>query len=279
MDEKTHIDNINRYYKRSEFDYDFLLGGAKHFGFHPNAKKIPEREALVLMQDKIADNLNLKSTDKVLDAGCGQGVVAVYLAKKYSCSVEGIDVVPFEIRKARKLAQNSGVAERVNFKVMSYDDIDSEEERFDCIYTSETLSHSLDVKSTLKGFYSVLKKGGRIALFEYTISEDKEFSQNELKILRRVNKGSCMHGLKDIRHDKFQDVISEAGFRRVRCQDITQSTEPSLARLRKYLIVPYYLFVKPFGLQERFPNASAAVEYYRMAIKGLIRYNIFTAVK
>jgi len=40
-----------------------------------------------------------------------------------------------------------------------------------------------------------------------------------------------------------------------------------------------YLFVKLTNSQEKFPNATAAVEFYKMAKKDLFRYNIFTAEK
>jgi cyclopropane fatty-acyl-phospholipid synthase-like methyltransferase len=36
-----------------------------------------------LLQDLVAKNLELQENQIVLDAGCGQGVVSTYLAKKY----------------------------------------------------------------------------------------------------------------------------------------------------------------------------------------------------
>ena len=162
---------------------------------------------------------------------------------------------------------------------MDYSKMKFSNNYFDCIYATESLSHSIDIKKTLKEFFRVLKKDGRIAFFEYTLAEDKDFSKSEMKILDKVARGSVMNELQSFRHDKFQNVLSKVGFTNVRVENISENTEPSLARLRKFAIIPYYLFVKPFGLQEKFPNASAAVEFYKMAEKGLIRYNISTATK
>lgn len=153
------------------------------------------------------------------------------------------------------------------------------DENFNCIYTMETLSHSIDILKTLKEFNRVLKPGERVAFFEYTLAENSAFSDYELKVMRRINRGSAMIGLEDFRHDKFQFTIEKAGFSNVKVKDISKNTEPSLARLKKYLNLPYSLFVKPFGLQEKFPNVASAVALYEMAEKGLIRYNIFTAIK
>jgi ubiquinone/menaquinone biosynthesis C-methylase UbiE len=279
MDEKEHFERLNQYFEKSKIGYDFALWGSKHFGFYPKGKKISERQAQILMQELVAKKLKLTSKDVVLDAGCGQGVVSTFLAKNYGCKIEGITVIPFEIQKANLLAKKLNVSDKVNYSFMDYSKTKFNDKHFDCIYTTETLSHSIGIRKTLNEFSRVLKKGGRVAFFEYTLAEDKDFSKSEIKILERVAKGSAMAGLKDFRHDKFQNVLSEAGFTNVKVNNISENVGPSLARLRKFMIIPYYLFVKPFGLQEKFPNASAAVEFYKMAEKGLIRYNIFTATK
>lgn len=279
MDEKEHFERLNRYFEKSKIGYDFALWGSKHFGFYPKGKNISERQAQILMQELVAKKLKLSSKDVVLDAGCGQGVVSTFLAKKYGCKIDGITAVPFEINKANLLAKKLNVSDKVNYSLMDYSKTTFRKNRFDCIYTTETLSHSIDIRKTLKEFFRVLKKGGRVAFFEYTIAEDKHFSKSEMKILEKVAKGSAMDSLKDFRHDKFQNVLSEAGFTNVKVENISENVGPSLARLRKFMIIPYYLFVKPFDLQEKSPNASAAVEFYKMAEKGLIRYNISTATK
>lgn len=279
MNEKEHFERLNRYYKKSEIGYDFALWGSKHFGFYPKCKKISEKQAQILMQELVAKKLKLTSKDTVLDAGCGQGVVSTFLAKRYCCRLYGITVVPFEVKKANLLAEKMSVSDKVNYSLMDYSKTKFSNNYFDCIYTTETLSHSTNIRKTLKEFFRVLNKGGRIAFFEYTISEDSDFSKSEMKILEKVAKGSAMDSLKAFRHDKFQKVLSKAGFTNVDVEDISENARPSLLRLRKFAIIPYYLFVKPFDLQEKFPNVSAAVEFYKMAEKGLIRYNIFTAIK
>lgn len=279
MDEKEHFERLNQYFEKSKKGYDIALWGSKHFGFHPKEKKISEKEAQILMQEMVAQKLKLASKDLVLDAGCGQGVVSTFLAKRYGCTIEGITVVPFEIEKANLLAEKFEVCDKVNYSIIDYSKTNFNNDHFDCIYTTETLSHSTDIKKTLKEFFRILKKDGRVAFFEYTLAEDKDFSESEIKILGKVAKGSAMAALKDFRHDKFQNVLSEAGFTNIKVENVSENAGPSLARLRKFAIIPYYLFVKPFGFQEKFPNASAAVEFYKMADKGLIRYNIFTAAK
>ncbi len=279
MHEKEHFKRLQQYYKGSEIEYDLILGGSKHLGFYPKGENISEKKAQILLQELVGKKIKLSSEDIVLDAGCGQGLVSTFLAKKYDCKIEGITVVPFEVKKAKLLAEKVKVEKQTNYSLMDYNKIEFNNNYFNCIYTTETLSHSIDIKRTLKEFFRVLKRGGRIALFEYTLADDKEFSKSEMKILNRVIRGSAMSGLKDFRHDKFQNVVLGVGFTDVEVDDVTENMGPSFLKLKRLGVIPYYLFVKPFGLQEKFPNVSAAVELYNMANKGLIRYCIFTAVK
>ncbi|MFH1181696.1 MAG: methyltransferase domain-containing protein [Candidatus Woesearchaeota archaeon] len=279
MDEKEQFSRLIGYFEKSRLGYDVALGGAKHFGFHPKGKKINEKKAQALMQDLVAKKLGLSAKDFALDAGCGQGVVAAFLAKNYGCRIEGITMVPFEIDEANNLAKKAGVMDKVHYSLMDYNKMNFEENHFDCIYTTETLSHSTDVRKTLKEFYRVLKKNGRIALFEYTISDAEKLTAYERKMIARIAHGSAMDALKDFRHDKFQKMLKEAGFKKIQSENISENTGPSLGRFRKYALLPYYLYVKPLGLQEKHPNISAAIEFYNMGKKGMIRYMIFTAIK
>lgn len=278
MDEKEHFERLNRYYEKSKICFDVLLWGSKNFGFYPKNKKISEKTAQLLMQDLVAKKLNLKKSMKVLDAGCGQGVASVYIANKFGCKIEGITVVPFEIDEARLLAKRINLSHLVNYSFMDYSNMTFENDMFDAIYTTGTLSHAIDIRKTLKEFFRVLKKGGKIALFEYTIAEDNKFSGYEMNMLDTVIHASAMDGLKEFRHDKFQSIIKGIGLKKVKVENISENTKPSFNRLRKFFIIPYFI-IKLFGLQKYFPNATAAVEYYKMSEKGLIRYNIFTAEK
>ena len=277
----TNQQKVVKYYTNPEtkFGFDYLLWGSKHFGFYPTGKAdITEQEAQVLLQDLVAKNLELQENQIVLDAGCGQGVVSTYLAKKYGAKIFGITLVPFEVERAQERAKNLGVQHKTQYQVMDYSATDFPDNYFDAIYTTESLSHSPDIKKTLQEFLRVLKPGGRIALFEYTLAPDEKFSLWEKKMLDVVIEGSAMMGLKDFRHDQFTEVIKSVGFENVKEQNITENMRLSFYRLHK-LSIWIYWFVKLFGLQKFFINTTAGYEFYKMADKGLIRYCIFTGNK
>ncbi len=187
-------------------------------------------------------------------------------------------MVDFEVEKSKAKARQLGVFDLTDYQLMDYSHTSFPDNYFDAIYTTETLSHSPDIRQTLREFLRILKPKGKIALFEYTIAPDSDFSEYERKILDLVIEGSAMMGLKDFRHNQFTEVIKEVGFENVEEENISENMRPSFYRLHKLSIWPYR-FIKLFGLQKFFINTTAGYEFYKMADKGLIRYYIFTANK
>lgn len=155
----------------SKLGYTFLTWDTKHFGYYPSKKNnISEREAQILMNDLLAENLKIKKGFKILDAGSGRGVVACYLAKKYHANITGIDLVPFEVEMSNKRAKNLGVTDKVKFLIEDYSETSFPKNFFDAVYTMETLVHSPNIKKTLKELFRVLKPGGKVVFFEYSRS-------------------------------------------------------------------------------------------------------------
>jgi sterol 24-C-methyltransferase len=277
----TNQEKVIRYYQNpgTKLGFDFFLWGSKHFGFYPSGQAdISEREAQVLLQEKVANYLDLHFGQIVLDAGCGQGVVSAYLAKKYGARIFGITLVPFEVEKARRRAVHLGVADITDYQIMDYSATTFADNYFDAIYTTETLSHSPDIRKTLGEFFRILKPGGRLALFEYTVAPREKFSPQEIEIFDLVAEHSAMMGLKDFKHDQFVSVMQDAGFAHAKERNITKNVGPSFYRLHRISRVPY-MIIRLLRLQKFFINTTAGYEYYKMAEKDLIRYCIFTATK
>lgn len=278
MGNGEHIRNLNYYYSKSRFGYDIFLNGSKHFGYYPANRKVSEKEAQVLMHDLIAEKLQLRESMKVLDAGCGRGVVSNYLASKYGCFVEGITMVEFEIGDAQNHAKKMNVAGMVNYSLMDYSKMSFRDNHFDRIYTIETLCHSPDLPKTIQEFYRVLKKGGKIALFEYNLADESEFSPDEKSVVERIAAQTASPSLTVLRNGSLQKFVEEAGFHGVETADISENFKPSLRRLRRFAQIPDF-FAGILKTREDHPNLTIAMEFCRLAEKGLYQYKIITAEK
>lgn len=275
----AHHKKVVSYFKESRLGYDLVLGGVKHFGYYPDGiNNIKEKEAQILMQDLLAGELHIKKNQIILDAGCGQGFVSAYLARKYQCRIKGITIVPFEVKKAKKLAERSELSHSVEYSLMDYSNTTFKDNEFDAIYTMESFVHSPDAYSTLKEFLRVLKPDGKLVMFEYTISDDSEFTGYDRKMADMIISRSAMESLKNMRHDSFAELLKSAGFKSVRHKDISEHMLPSLKKLNRLAKIPYF-FVNLLRLNESFINVTAAAEIYKLANRGLFKYKIFTARK
>ncbi len=272
---------VLQYYKNfeSKLGYQLITWRTKHFGHYPDGKpNISEKQAQRNTQELVAKNLKLKKGELLLDAGCGYGTTACYLAKKYHVNVVGIDINKYEIDYARKLAEKENVDDKAKFKVLDYSHTSFKNKSFDGIFTVETLSHSPDVKKTLREFYRILKPGGKITLLEYTLAHDSELSPEDMEKLDRGIVGTAALGLKEFRHDKFPKILTGIGFKNVREQNMTKQFRPSLARLKNIAVIPYF-FINLLNLHKSFVNTSLAVEWLDLVDKGFWRYCIFTGEK
>lgn len=298
--ESSHFKKLRRYYFLSRPFYNILLGGHKHFGFYPSHSVmsrslqktalpehpktpnkgflISERTAQKYMLECIRNKVNASSSMKLLDAGCGQGGVACYLAKQTGAMVEGITVVPFELGSVRRRARQEGILEKVNVQLMDYSNLSFPSSSFDRVYTVETLCHAQNLEKVLKEFYRVLKPGGRLVLFEYGFASLHQFPPRLRKVFTLMARAGPAPAVFQMERASFVRLVRAVGFKNVRVEDITLNTLPSLRRLRNYMYIPYF-FAKLFGLQYFFKNPTIAVEFHTIARKGLARYIVIVAEK
>jgi len=132
--------------------------------------------------ETVARKLALKEGDRVLDVGCGWGSFPLWAATKHGASVLGITLSPPQAERARRRAEEAGVADRVEIRVMDYRDLAGE--RFDAIASIGMVEHVGEVQideyaHTLAG---LLEPDGRllnhgIARLRHTDPEAGPFSE------------------------------------------------------------------------------------------------------
>jgi sterol 24-C-methyltransferase len=267
------------YYRRleSRLGYALLLGGTKHFGWYPpGSGRLSMRRAMTLMEDRLGGALDLPAGALVLDAGCGRGAVAARMATRFGLRVEGVDILPGDVRRARRRAARRGAADRTRFQVMDYGRLAFPDGHFDGAYTMETLVHAPDPAAVLGELRRVLKPGGRLVLFEYSMAPRAELAPRQRRVFDVIIAESAMHGLPGFVHGCFPGLLAVAGFRDVEVQDVSERMLPMLRRLAQVFWLPYQLS-RPLRLQRRLVNGFAAVEAYRN--QDVWRYNIVTAGK
>lgn len=107
--------------------------------------------------------LNLSAGDRVLDAGCGSGLITEYLHDLTGASFEGLDISREAIKQAR--ARTASKGERLAFRVGNMNRLDLEPRTFSAVVAVDTLYYVDDLGETLGRLVATLKPGGQMGLF------------------------------------------------------------------------------------------------------------------
>src|SRR5258708_27943241 len=83
----------------------------------------------------------------VLDAGCGVGGTAIWLAGEFGARVVGITPVAGQVTRARRLAGVRQVADLVSFDQQDYRSPTFPDASFDVVWAQESVCHAPDKQS------------------------------------------------------------------------------------------------------------------------------------
>ena len=121
------------------------------------------------LRDRLLDSLELTGGERVLDAGCGRGLMAIGAAKRLkSGRVTGVDSGDFA-EAAKANAKLEGVADRVKFEPWDPRRLVYPENHFDVVLSVgaiHQLSDESDRDQAVREMYRVLKPGGRALIFD-----------------------------------------------------------------------------------------------------------------
>ena len=130
-----------------------------HKWWDPTSEFKPLHEINPLRLNFIKSSVNLNGK-KVLDVGCGGGILSESLASK-GADVTGIDQGDKVIQIAKLHANESGV--KVKYKHINIEDFyKNTDERFDVITCLEMLEHVPDPNSIINTCSKLLKPGGKV---------------------------------------------------------------------------------------------------------------------
>jgi cyclopropane-fatty-acyl-phospholipid synthase len=129
-----HYDIGNDYYK---LWLDKTLTYSCAYFQQPNdSLETAQRQKLTYVLRK----LQIKPGQRLLDVGCGWGHLCVQAAKEYGAEVLGITLSHEQLAGARQLAKKKGVADKVRFELMNYQDV-PDNQQFDRIVSVGMFEH------------------------------------------------------------------------------------------------------------------------------------------
>jgi cyclopropane-fatty-acyl-phospholipid synthase len=119
-------------------------------------------EAQFTKRELVCTKLGLQPGERVLDVGCGWGAFAIHAAVEHGVHVTGITLSEPQAQLARQRAEEAGVADRVDIRVMDWRELDAEP--FDAIASIGMVEHvgSVNIDAYAARIATLLRPGGRL---------------------------------------------------------------------------------------------------------------------
>jgi len=151
---------------------------------------------------RIANNIELKDGDKLLEIGCGWGGFAEIAAKEYGCQVTGLTLSKEQASSCKKRLKDSGIERKVDIRLEDYRDVKG---LYDKIVSIEMLE-AVGEKFWRRYFESIrdrLAPGGKAAIQTITIKDDcfESYKKNPDFIQQFIFPGGMLPTPSAIKHN------------------------------------------------------------------------------
>ena len=127
-----------------------------------------EMQDFVDMRERYFDRLDLAACRRVVDLGCGTGVVTRALVDRVAadCDLLGSDLAAELIKVAQEKTNEAGLGERIRYEVADSRNTGDADGSFDVVIAHTVISHVVDPTAMLHEAVRLARPGGMIAIFD-----------------------------------------------------------------------------------------------------------------
>ena len=274
---------IIEYYDTTENAYkdSWDLGNslAIHYGYSDEStNSFPA--SLLRMNEVMMETAAVKSSDHVLDAGCGIGGSSFFLSEKTGCKVTGISLSERQVKKAMEIAEKRGTNGKIHFEVMNYSKTSFPDQSFDTVWGCESICYADDKEQFIREAFRLLKPGGRLVIADGFVTV---FENNQNSIVRRWLDGWQVNYLET--PQRFREFMQDTGFININYRNISKHTLHSSRRLNRiFFLARLYLLWKTITFSNRATemqrkNINACRYQYLGMKRRLWEYGIISGIK
>lgn len=163
--------------------------------------------------DEMLQKCGIAADKKVLELGCGKGITALHIAKKYKCRVTGIDQSQDMIAEARIRAKDHGLQDKLLFIQSTVNPIPFPDESFDIII-AECVTTLLDTEKIFSEIFRVLKTGGKTGDIEMMWK-----TKPAMKVIRGL--AELWDGFHTYTEEEWKSLLEKRGFSKIALVDFS----------------------------------------------------------
>lgn len=277
-----NINNIADYYNQTLDHYqiwwNLKRSHAVHYGYWDvNTRSFTD--ALQQTNRVMAYLVDIHAADKILDAGCGVGGAALFLATQYQCEVWGITLSEKQLHLAQQLATQSPVEKKLHFSLQDFTRTNFESNAFDVLWGCESTCYASPKSDFIAEAYRILKPGGRMIIADYFELPAAKSDPNQY-----MKKWGDLWAIQEFHSAvNFTEKLQQQGFEIAVNQNVTQQITPSAKRM----YMSYWIGALPSMLYNLFHRTSRYGKHhyrsgyfqYKALQNKLWEYRILVAVK
>jgi len=225
------------YYNIATDFYEYGWGESFHFATRFKGEGF--KASIARHEHIIAQKLNMKPGEKVLDMGCGVGGPMRELVRFTGSDITGITINAHQVKRCNDMTKRKGLSHSGRCKQLDFTaQTEHKDASFDKIYSIEALCHLNPRGPALKEAYRVLKPGGLFFAYEWVTKNSSGYDRSNpehTKVIRSIEHGN---GLPDVIHDTdVKEQFQEAGFELLEFYDLVEEIDQ---RFGKENTIPWY---------------------------------------
>lgn len=185
------------------------------------------QEALLNTNRQMAALAEVQLNSRVMDAGCGVGGAAFFLASNFACRVEGISLSNKQIELAKGFSVALNLQKLTHFQVADYNKTPFEKESFDLIWACESLCYAENKNLFLAEAHRLLKPGGKMVLSDYFLTT--RGITDERQLMKRWGDTWAISQFNEM--NDFKNALQQNRFQIIEDKDFSQHIYPSSKRM------------------------------------------------
>lgn len=147
-----------------------VWGGNLHLGLFERPDE-PLFPAQMRANRHMAAAADLKPGQMVIEAACGVGGTARFLALEHGVRVRATNIAEMQLAEARQLAEKAGLSHLLEFRFADYHQLPFADASCDVWWCQEALLYSVDKRRVLEEAMRVVRPGGRLIMSDLLLDE------------------------------------------------------------------------------------------------------------
>ncbi|MBV8831663.1 MAG: methyltransferase domain-containing protein [Hyphomicrobiales bacterium] len=155
-----------------------IWGGNLHLGLFSNPDEaLPQ--AQLRANHHMAAASRCQAGQVVVEAACGVGSTARYLAENYGVRVRATNIAESQLTEARELTERAGLGHLVDFSFADYHELPFADASFDVWWCQEALLYAVDKRRVLEEAIRVVRPSGRLIMSDLLLGDGVAGSERE----------------------------------------------------------------------------------------------------